>query len=105
MTISSDFISSVSEVVRLLGSDCVFTDQTNATRNQRVAITTIGKEDASLVGSVGIEGRIVYAENMTPIPVKFDTITSPTGLIFTIHDVHEILVDNALVGLKFVVKQ
>jgi hypothetical protein len=104
MTAGLEVKNGINQVVQLMGTNVQLEDLAGGIRPIRAAITSIGKEDGALINAVGIEGRIVYALPLTPDPLKFHTITTPTGKVYTIHDIHEILVDGVVGGYKMICK-
>lgn len=103
MTIASDFSGGLSQIVQALGSNLTITKPDGSSRSARGAITTIGTENAQLINAIGIEGRVIYFLNLTPTIEKFDSITAPNGREYAVRDVHEIMVDDSVVGLRCVV--
>ena len=95
MTIANDFAN----IIKRLGSDFIFKDGATP-RTIRAALVNIGKEDQVLVNALGVEGRILYIQPTTPPPGKFNEAISPTGRVYAVHFIHEIIVDDQLLGFK-----
>lgn len=102
---AGDFALAIQQIVQELGNTLTVTDTAGATRTMRGAVTTIGKEEAALVNSVGIEARIVYTRNEANPLQKFEMIRTVNGGQYTVLDVHMIELDNTIVGYKAVVKE
>jgi hypothetical protein len=70
-------------------------------RKMTVGFRVVGKEDALIVNSYGIETRVItVSTSLTDIvPVKFDTFTIGT-LTLVVHAVHTVFINADLVGYK-----
>ena len=101
MTAGADFQKGIRDIIRMLGSDVTISRPDGSGQvTKHVAIVSLGREDTALIQALGVEARIIYAEPMTPAPQKMDRVVSQTGHEYTIRFVHEILVDNTMVGYK-----
>lgn len=105
MSIQGDFISGIREIINQLGSNFDLIDTANSSRRVRAAITTLGKQDAELVGEIGVDTRVAYMGSINPLPNKFDRLVN-TGLAldYVIHDVHPIPVNDTVVGVMCILK-
>lgn len=102
--IAGTFANGIFQIIKIMGSDMSLEAPTGAIRPIRAAITTIGKDDGELINAVGIEGRVMYLRTLDPPPKKFDRVIAPNAAVYVIQNVHDIMVDNTVVGHKCVLK-
>ena len=98
--IAAQFTRGIKEIIRRMGSDLNLVAPNNSSRPIRAVITSIGKEDAALINAYGIEARVLYLLTIDPPPKKFDRVTTLNNKTHVIQAVHDLLVDNAIVGHK-----
>ena len=104
MALAADLIAKQREMLALMGTRLVLTDSAGTTRDLRGAIIPFGKDDGPLIQSIGIEGRKVQFEAITPPPKKYDTITEPvSGMVYAVQDVRAAVVAGTLIGYVCVV--
>jgi len=105
MSIAADFKTGVNQIVSIMGTDCQHQSGAAPAVVLRVAISAIPKEDGELINAIGIDGSLGYVLPATPGPKKYDSITTPTGTVYAVHIVSEILVSGELIGYRLGLKQ
>lgn len=105
MAISGDFAKGLKDIITQLGTPATVEDTAGGVRNVRIAISTLGKEDQALINSLGEDARVIYAQTLNPRPAKFHRFKiQASNEVFVIHTSHNIIIDNVIVGHKFMVK-
>lgn len=97
-----DFVNGYRAVVEALGTSFVYRSNGDGTGQTITAHFVDPKaDDTALINAVGLEGRIAHTLAQ-PTVTKYDTLTSPTGKVYTVHASHEIFVNDTIVGYKLV---
>lgn len=106
MAVEQDFANAISTIVAQLGSSYTHETTAGVQTPVRVAVATLGREDAELVNALGVDARVAYMLPMTPAPQKFDTLTgATTGSVYTVHDAHSVVVNDVIVGHKLIIQE
>ena len=104
MTIASDFQTGIGQIIAQLGSNVTYTQNAGGTHTLRVAVTQIPRDEGELVNALGLEGSMCYLAPPGFTPVKFDSITMPTGRIYNVEFVSEVIIDSNLAAYKLGLK-
>lgn len=62
-------------------------------------IIPAGRDDVAIVNALGLEAVFLHVLP-TPLLKKFDELTAPSGRIYVVNAIHEVYVNDILVGYK-----
>lgn len=100
----NDMVNKYRETIDLLGTPFTHHHEDGTTGGTLTAhFVPQRADDAHLIAAIGMEARIVNMKE-TPKVEKYDYIVSPSGMEYTIHTVHEVYVNDVLVGQRLFVK-
>ena len=105
MAYTGDVLANQNTVLQIGGTNLEWTDMNGQTRTIRGIISMFGRDDGALINAYGAEARVIQFGNINPWPQKFDRILEPvTQTVYTVEDIHNIVMDGVLIAHRAVVK-
>jgi len=98
-----DIKQGYADIVNMLGTDFTLEHNDETSETIRGHVVPMGKEDVAIVNALGIDAVFVHCL-AAPTLVKFEKLVAPSGRYYSIEAVHEVYVNNTLVGQKVVAR-
>jgi len=98
-----DLKNGYQELVVELGTDFSLERKDGTTEVVRGHVVPMGKEDVAIINAIGVDAVFLHCLSY-PALLKFEKLTAPSGRKYSIEAVHEIYVNNDLVGQKVVAR-
>lgn len=99
----NDLKSGYKKVVNTLGTDFTLKHLDDTTVIIKAHVIPSGKEDTAIVNAIGVDAVFLHCLE-TPLITKYETLISPSTREYVVEAVHEIFVNNTLVGQKVIAR-
>lgn len=98
-----DLKNGYAKLIVELGTDFSLERKEGTTEVIRGHVVPMGKEDVAIINAIGVDAVFIHCLSIPPL-LKFEKLTAPSGRKYSIEAVHEIYVNNVLVGQKVVAR-
>jgi len=105
MAVVDQFEDGIQKIIAAMGSTYDLGGKNKADRTVRLALGSLGKDNPELINAVGLDARTGYILPLSPLPEKFDTLTSRTNqMVYVVYDAFPVIVDDRIIGVKLILK-
>ena len=99
----NDIKAGYKQLIKDVGTDFQLEHSDGSIEVIRGHVIALGKEDTAIINAVGVDAIYIHCLEK-PLLIKFEKMTAPSGRKYSIEAVHEMYVNNTLVGQKVVAR-